>query len=294
MAAEKINILIVEDESIVAMDLSAGLMHSGYHVTGIADNAVDARDLFEQNDVDIVLMDINLIGEKDGVDTVVDLMKIKQRPVIYLTAFTDTTTVERVKRTFPAAFLTKPYSIANVRIAIDLALNNFAALKEEQQAGAAADAPTQRGSSADASAQPGSSAEASAQAGKVISMQPDMVEPSRAATTDKDTILQINDYIFIKQNYQFVKVKITDILYVESDNNYVRIITSGGLYVLRVSLNQLLEKIIFQQLVRIHRSYAVNIHAVKSFTEQDVLVGDKELPIGKNYKETFLKRFNFH
>jgi two-component system, response regulator PdtaR len=274
MAAEKINILIVEDESIVAMDLSTGLLHNGYHVTGIADNAVDARDLFEQNDVDIVLMDINLIGEKDGVDTVVDLMKIKQRPVIYLTAFTDTATVERVKKTFPAAFLTKPYSIANVRIAIDLALNNFAALKEERQAGPPA--------------------EASAQAGKVINMQPETGAPSKAAGADKETILQINDCIFIKQNYQFVKVRIADILYVESDNNYVRIITSGGLYVLRVSLNQLLEKIIFQQLVRIHRSYAVNIHAVKSFTEQDVLVGDKELPIGKNYKETFLKRFNFH
>lgn len=274
MAAEKINILIVEDESIVAMDLSTGLLHNGYHVTGIADNAVDARDLFEQNDVDIVLMDINLIGEKDGVDTVVDLMKIKQRPVIYLTAFTDTATVERVKKTFPAAFLTKPYSIANVRIAIDLALNNFAALKEERQADPTADA--------------------SAQAGKVINMQPETGAASKAAGTDKETILQMNDCIFIKQNYQFVKVRIADILYVESDNNYVRIITSGGLYVLRVSLNQLLEKIIFQQLVRIHRSYAVNIHAVKSFTEQDVLLGDKELPIGKNYKETFLKRFNFH
>lgn len=284
MAAEKINILIVEDESIVAMDLSAGLLHNGYHVTGIADNAADARDLFVQNDVDIVLMDINLIGEKDGVDTVVDLMKIKQRPVIYLTAFTDNATVERVKKTFPAAFLTKPYNIANVRIAIDLALNNFAALKEEQQAGL----------SAEASAQAGLSAEALAKAGKVINMQPAVDASARAVSTDKETILQMNDCIFIKQNYQFVKVKIADILYVESDNNYVRIITGGGLYVLRVSLNQLLEKIIFQQLVRIHRSFAVNIHAVKSFTEQDVLVGDKELPIGKNYKETFLKRFNFH
>lgn len=274
MAAEKINILIVEDESIVAMDLSTGLLHNGYYVTGIADNAVDARDLFEQNDVDIVLMDINLIGEKDGVDTVVDLMKIKQRPVIYLTAFTDAATVERVKKTFPAAFLTKPYNIANVRIAIDLALNNFAALKEEREAG--------------------TPAEASAKAGKVINMQPEPGVSSKAASSDKETILQINDCIFIKQNYQFVKVRIADILYVESDNNYVRIITSGGLYVLRVSLNQLLEKIIFQQLVRIHRSYAVNIHAVKSFTEQDVLVNDRELPIGKNYKETFLKRFNFH
>lgn len=261
MAAEKINILIVEDESIVAMDLSTGLAHNGYNVTGIADNAVDARELFVQNEVDIVLMDINLIGEKDGVDTVVDLMKIKQRPVIYLTAFTDNATVERVKKTYPAAFLTKPYSIANVRIAIDLALNNFAALNEGQQSG------------------------------KVIAMQPANDATSK---TDKETILQIQDCIFIKQNYQFVKIRLSDILYVESDNNYVRIITNSNLFVLRLSLNQLLEKIIFHQLVRIHRSYAVNIHAIKSFTEQDVLIGDKELPIGKNFKESFLKRFNFH
>lgn len=264
MAAEKINILIVEDESIVAMDLSAGLLHNGYHVTGIADNADDARDLFEHNEVDIVLMDINLIGEKDGVDTVVDLMKIKQRPVIYLTAFTDAVTVERVKKTFPAAFLTKPYNIANVRIAIDLALNNFAALREDQQSG------------------------------KVVPMQPHAGTAKPASGPDKETILQINDCIFIKQNYQFVKIRLADVLYVESDNNYVRIITNGNLFVLRLSLNQLLEKIIFHQLVRIHRSYAVNIHAIKSFTEQDVLLEDKELPIGKNYKEAFLKRFNFH
>jgi two-component system, response regulator PdtaR len=264
MGAEKINILIVEDESIVAMDLSAGLAHSGYHVAGIADNAVDARGLYEQNEVDIVLMDINLIGEKDGVDTVIDLMKIKQCPVIYLTAFTDNVTVERVKKTYPAAFLTKPYSIANVRIAIDLAINSFAALKEEQQAG------------------------------KVIPLQAGAEAAAKSPSTDKETILQINDCMFIKQNYQFVKIKVSDILYVESDNNYVRIITNSNLFALRLSLNQLLEKIIFSQLVRIHRSFAVNIHAIKSFTEQDVLVGDKELPIGKNYKESFLKKFNFH
>lgn len=261
MAEEKINILVVEDESIVAMDLSAGLMHSGYNVVGIADNAIDARELYEQNEVDIVLMDINLIGEKDGIDTVIDLMKIKQRPVIYLTAFTDNATVERVKKTYPAAFLTKPYHIANVRIAIDLALNSFANLREEQQAG------------------------------KVIPLQP---AAEKNVSTDKETILQIQDCIFIKQNYQFVKIRLSEILYVESDNNYVRIITNGNLFALRLSLNQLLEKIIFHQLVRIHRSFAVNLHAIKSFTEQDVIIGDKELPIGKNYKESFLKRFNFH
>jgi len=170
--------------------------------------------------------------------------------------------VSRVKKTYPAGFLTKPYSINNVRIAIELALNNFAVLKEQQGAG------------------------------KVISMV-DAPAKGRDTRTDKETILQMNDCIFVKQNYQFVKIKLSDILYVESDNNYTHLITSDKKIALRISLNQLLEKIIFTELVRIHRSYAVNMHAVQSFTEQDIKVGKVELPIGKQYKETFLKHFDF-
>jgi DNA-binding LytR/AlgR family response regulator len=260
-ASEKVNVLIVEDESIVALDLSTGLERDGYHVVGIADNAEDARELFENNDVDIILMDINIIGEKDGIETAKDLLGIKEIPVIYLTAFTDAPTIERVKKTHPAAFLTKPYNINNVRIAIDLALNNFAIMKEQQ----------------------GNA--------KVISI--DEAKTPKELRTDKETILQMNDCIFVKQNYQFIKIRLPDILYVESDNNYTNIFTAEKKITLRISLNQLLEKIIFVKLVRIHRSYAVNLQAIQSFTEQDVLVGKQELPIGRNYKDSFLKHFDF-
>jgi DNA-binding LytR/AlgR family response regulator len=262
MNQSAVNILIVEDESIVAMDLATGLERDGYHIAGVADNGADARSLFEKNDIDIILIDINIIGDKDGIETVSELVKIKQVPVIYLTAFTDVATVDRVKKTYPAGFLTKPYSINNVRIAIELALNNFAVLKEQQGAG------------------------------KVISMV-ESPGKGKETKTDKETILQMNDCIFVKQNYQFVKIKLSDILYVESDNNYTHLMTSDKKIALRISLNQLLEKIIFTELVRIHRSYAVNMHAVQSFTEQDIKVGKTELPIGKQYKETFLKHFDF-
>src|SRR5262245_42183476 len=126
---EDIKVMIVEDESIVAMDLAAGLEHDGFTVAGIADNFEDAVQLFSDNQVDILLMDINIHGSKDGWETAAALMKINHVPLIYLTAFTDAATVERVKHTHPAAFLTKPYNIDNVRIAIDLALHNFAEAK---------------------------------------------------------------------------------------------------------------------------------------------------------------------
>jgi len=122
---DKVNILVVEDEPIVALDLVTGLENAGYEVAGIAKNSRDAKSLFLNNPIDITLMDIQLKGEKDGVDTVLELMKIRPTPVIYLTAFTDAPTIARVKDTHPAAFLTKPYHIDNVLVAIELALHSF-------------------------------------------------------------------------------------------------------------------------------------------------------------------------
>jgi DNA-binding LytR/AlgR family response regulator len=254
MATEKINILIVEDESIVALDLATALHQDGYAVIGIAEHAEEAIRLFNQHAVDIVLMDINLAGPKDGIDTVVDLMKIRQTPVIYLTAFTDNATVQRVKHTFPFAFLAKPYQVSNVRIAIELALNSFALRPATP-------------------ANPRAAGEA---------------DPAR------EPIRQMGDYLFIKYNYQFVKVRLADILFVKADRNHLSLHTSDRKFVLRLSLGQLFDRVLFDRLIRIHRSYAVNIDTIQSFTEQTVLTGKGEFPIGRNYKEDFLKRLDFH
>lgn len=261
MPAEKINILIVEDESIVALDLANGLERDGYNITGIADNAEEAQQLFSDNEVDIVLMDVNIIGEKDGIDTAIEILKQKAVPIIYLTAFTDTATIDRIKQTHPAAFLSKPYSLTNVRIAIDLAVNNFAVATEQQTTG------------------------------KIIPLDKD--SNRNAASPEREMILRMNDHIFVKNNYAFVKLKLCDLLYVEADNNYTSIITAEKKFLLRLSLNQLLDKINYKPLVRIHRSYAVNINTIQSFNEQEVEINQQHLPIGRNYKEEFMKHFDF-
>jgi DNA-binding LytR/AlgR family response regulator len=246
MSTEKINVLIVEDEAITALDLSEGLRQCGYAIAGVADNARMAKTLFEETEVDIVLMDIQLKGERDGVDAVMELMKVRKRPVIYLTAFTDAATVERVKRTYPAAFLIKPFHVDNVRIAIEVALHNFATGREPDQ-------------------------------------------PVRQA--DREPLLRLNDSLFVKMNYRFVKLPLSSICYVAADNNHVHLITSEKKYVIRLSLNQVLDSIRWERLVRIHRSYAVNIDAVSSFTEQDVTVNKDTLPVGRQYKEAFWRQF---
>jgi two-component system, response regulator PdtaR len=261
MPAEKINILIVEDESIVALDLANGLERDGYNITGIADNAEEALQLFNDNEVDIVLMDVNIMGKKDGIDTAIAILKQKAVPIIYLTAFTDAVTIDRIKQTHPAAFLSKPYNLTNVRIAIDLAVNNFAVAREQQTPG------------------------------RIIPLDKD--NNRNTGSPEREMILRMNDHIFVKNNYAFVKLKLCDLLYVEADNNYTSIITTEKKFLLRLSLNQLLDKINYKALVRIHRSYAVNINAIQSFNEQEVEINQQHLPIGRNYKEEFMKHFDF-
>lgn len=248
--------MIVEDESIVAMDLAAGLERDGYIVTGIADNYTGAHELFLQQPADILLMDIHIQGEKDGVETAASLMTIRQVPLIYLTAFTDAATVERVKHTNPSAFLTKPYNIDNVRIAIDLALHHFAETKP------------------------------AAGMGKLMPLQPS------ERKSDKEQLLQFKEYIFIKQNYRFVKFKLTDILFAEADNNYVNILAGQQKFALRLSLADLLDRLQLPRLVRVHRSYAVNLDAISSFDDQLITIGQHEIPIGRNYRQEFMERFN--
>lgn len=253
----RVKIMIVEDESIVAMDLAAGLEHDGYHVTGIADNYEEAIQVFNSQQPDIVLMDIHIHGDKDGVDTAAALMQIRQVPLIYLTAFTDAATIERVKHTHPSAFLTKPYNLENVRIAIDLAIHHFAETK-----------PVAPGA-------------------RVLPLT-----ETADKRNDKEQILQLQEFIFIKQQYRFVKFRLADLIYVEADNNYVNLHTSQQKFTLRLSLTDLLERLRFNRLVRIHRSFAVNIDMIISFDDQFIRTSNHELPIGRNYRQDFMDQFN--
>jgi two-component system, response regulator PdtaR len=280
-----INILIVEDEQLIALELAAGLERDGYRVAGIVDTCEEAVQVFSREVIDIVLMDIHIRGKVDGVDTAAELLRLRPVPIVYLSALTDARTVARVKETHPAAFLSKPYSMPNVRIAIELALANFAVARGSVLGGSRPAGSTSPGglrverSSADAGAA-GSSASGAAGAGS-------------GGAGDKELILQLEDSIFVKTNLQFVKIALPDILYLEADNNYVQLYTPERKFALRVSLGQLLEKIQFRKLVRIHRSYAVNIDRMSSFSDGEVWIGKQSLPLGRNYREEFLNKFYF-
>ena len=116
------NILIVEDERILALDLKVVLKRLGYCLAGITASGAEAVDLCSALHPDLVLMDIFLKGEMDGVDAACVIQSECGIPVIYLTSHTDRLTLQRAKRTAPYGYVLKPVDENWLRTAVELAL----------------------------------------------------------------------------------------------------------------------------------------------------------------------------
>lgn len=115
-----IKILIVEDEMIIAANISLQLTSLGYEVTGIIPRGEEALTNIKQNQPDIILMDISLKGEIDGIETVQIMQNDNDIPVIYLTANADDGNFNRAKSTHPYAFISKPFKKLDLQRAIEL------------------------------------------------------------------------------------------------------------------------------------------------------------------------------
>jgi CheY-like chemotaxis protein len=101
-------VLVVEDESIVALDLEHHLRKMDYSVVGVADTAEKARRLADEHHPDVILMDIQLRGPVDGIDAAAEIQTTRDIPVIFLTAYSDEGSLRRAKesrgvRVYPQA-----------------------------------------------------------------------------------------------------------------------------------------------------------------------------------------------
>lgn len=115
------SVLIVEDESIVAMEIESYIQQLGCHTVGIASNAKDAYTLALQKKPDLILMDIYLKGDIDGIQTASKIKLEMDVLLIYLTAFSDSATIERAVATAPSAYLSKPFNRQELFAAIKIA-----------------------------------------------------------------------------------------------------------------------------------------------------------------------------
>lgn len=119
------SILITEDEMIVALNIKQRLQNMGYHVTGIASTGKNALEQAKINQIDLVLMDIRLKGDMDGIETARILRQKHNIPVVFLSAYADKDTLARARKAEPFGFLVKPFEERELRSTIETALQKI-------------------------------------------------------------------------------------------------------------------------------------------------------------------------
>lgn len=134
--SDKTRILIVEDDMIIAANISLQLSKLGYDVTGIESRGEDAINHAKENHPDIILMDINLKGKLDGIETAKSIQDFFDIPFIYLTANSDEASFQKAKETHPYAFISKPFNKLNLERTIALVVGKITEENMEKKSSA--------------------------------------------------------------------------------------------------------------------------------------------------------------
>lgn len=233
-----IKVLIVEDEMIVAKDISYYLEELGCEVCGILMEGEQVLPSLDREVPDIVLMDIMLKGKLDGVSTVHLIRKHYNIPIIYLTANTDDQSFELAKATQPFAFIEKPFKKKILKRTFELLIEQI----------------------------------------------------SNESESDTDAFV-LKDRVFVRENNNMmVKINLEDILYIEAERAYCQINTSEKTYLITSSLGNLEQKLSSPFLMRVHRSYLVNLRQIDRIEENSITIGSKNITVSRSYWKDFLNR----
>ena len=115
-------ILIVEDEALVAEDIRQHLVEAGYDVVATANRGEAALDILSRQSVDLVMLDIMLAGEWDGIETAEQIRRHYQTPVVFLTAYSDQAKLDRARVTEPYGYLIKPFDERELKSTLAMAM----------------------------------------------------------------------------------------------------------------------------------------------------------------------------
>ena len=127
-------ILIVEDEPIVALDLQQEIQQMGCEVVGVAESAEEALLAVSNCQTDLALMDIRIVGSMDGIQTARLLRSMYQTPTIFLTSYSDETTIARAARAMPYGYLTKPFQSGELKATLQVALHRAKSDAQQDEA----------------------------------------------------------------------------------------------------------------------------------------------------------------
>jgi DNA-binding LytR/AlgR family response regulator len=245
------NVLVVEDESIVSKDIQHSLKKLGYNVVGAAATGEQAVKLAMETQPDIILMDIMLKGEMNGIEAATQIRTETNIPVIFLTAYADESTLNRAKVTQPYGYIIKPFKEIDIHTSIEMALYKH---KKE------------------------------AEVLKERDLLFNLVEGQGAT----------KDLLFVKSNSRLVKLKMSDIYYVEALKDYVVINTLNTRYTIHSTMKDIEAKLQDNDFLRVHRSFIVRIDKIVAIEQPNlILENDKKvIPIGGSYKDDLAKRLN--
>jgi len=109
---------------------------------------------------------------------------------------------------------------------------------------------------------------------------------------EKDTLSKTPDYLFVKADYKLIKIDLKDILYIEGLKDYIKIYNGEKPVITLLSMKAIEEKLPSADFFRIHRSYIVNLRKIRFVQRHIVTIGEKEIPIGENYRESFFRIIN--
>ncbi len=118
-------VLVVEDDPITAHDLRQTLTDLGFNVPATIGNGLEVQAFIEKEQVDLALLDIQLSGSLSGIDIAHYINARRPIPFVFLTGLADYQTLDAAKLTLPAAYLTKPFRIMDLKASLELALHNF-------------------------------------------------------------------------------------------------------------------------------------------------------------------------
>lgn len=229
----KAKILIVEDEPIIAEDLKTKINKIGYQVIDVCYDFQSAVKIIDERTIDLILLDINLEGDKDGIDLAKYINETRDIPFVFLTSHSDESTLGRAKLTHPKAYLLKPFNESSLKSSLDVLLFNIA---------------SELGDKEDA-------------------------------------------FIMEKVGLEHLKLYFNKIKYLESDRNYVQVHYDNKVHLIRNSLNDFWAKLPQEIFLKVHRSFIINKHLVKSIKNNLIEIEGDQIPLSRSYKTEFIEHF---
>jgi DNA-binding LytR/AlgR family response regulator len=266
MKNNKRKVLLISHDTSSTAYLAQVLEKSGSYAVKTATTGRAAVGIHKQTAIDLAFCDVELKGSWSSAETVRQLRLLNPLAIIYLTdpASEQLPPPAQTNPATPVTYLHKPVSFDELFQTIDAVVGS---LNDKS----VAKLPARRLEEADL------------EEGTEL----------KKHKLGREAIFMIDDNIFIKYNYQFVKVSLKDIILLEANNMYVTLITTNRKFVLRLTLSSLLERLNLETLVRVHRSFAINIQKVDLFTEHEVIIGQHRVPLGRHFRRQFIDHFQF-